>query len=106
MHQLLAKLLSKRNLKKEDLSAEEKGQFQQWQVVLTGEQVTVEKLAEFCHGQLEQIKSQMADLNNSDSKNTRLVLLLSVYTALLGAINAPAKERANLESYLNSLLKE
>lgn|SRR3990167_9529004 len=105
MHSLLSKLLQKRNIKHVDeLSNEEKDQFQRWQSVLTGERVTVDKVDLFIKGQIASIESQMKNLDNTPQKNERLILLFSVYKAISEALKAPEKEREVLEQYLTSLL--
>jgi hypothetical protein len=107
MHSLLSKLLQKREIKHvDDLDKEEKGQFIKWQTILTGEQVTVDKIGLFIKAQIISIESQMKNLDNTPQKNERLILLFSVYKAIGEALKAPEKEREVLENYLRSLLTE
>ena len=106
MHSLLARYLEKVGIKKViELAPEERVTFENWQRILSAnEEVTVDKLAEFCRGQLASVEQQMSNLDNKSAKNDRLVLLHSVYKALLGAMESPMKQRESLEKYLTGLL--
>lgn len=103
MHQLLEKLLKKRNVEVKDLTPEEKVDFDKWQRILT-EDVSVDSVSKFCRAQLDMIEMQMRDLNTSKEKLERLVVLFSVYSALNKLLNSPKAEREVLEKYLNSML--
>lgn len=116
MNNLLARYLEKLGYKSidelsdvpmPDNSPTEKNVFQKWQKILSSnEDVTVDNIKELCERQLSQIEEQMKDLENSDIKNNRLVILHTVYKTILKAISSPITERAQLEVYLNSLLTQ
>ena len=103
---ILAKLLQKRGIKSaDDLKPEERVDFDRWNKVLSSEgEVTVQKIADFCRGQKKLIEAQWRSFDNAPLKNERLVLTHTVYSAILEAIEAPQKERENLERHLNQLL--
>ena len=103
MHRLLSDLLRKRNLTQIDLSSEEKQEFHRWQAVLDQE-VTVEKIQEFCRIQKELIEGKWADLDSSKLRNERLLMLHTVYGKILRLIDSTNAERKSVEEELNSLL--
>lgn len=106
MHPLLAKVLAKKNIKEvKDLSMDDKLAFDNWQRILSTEEITVDKIKGFCENQIKVIEGQWKDLNNSHQKNERLILSHNVYSTLLNVILSPQKERENLEKYLIDLLK-
>lgn len=114
MHPLLAKLLQKRNVKSiDELSSEpmpdgsptDRQTFEQWQRILSEkEEITVEKVREFCERQIHNIQGQMKNLDNSPQKNERLILLLNVYTTMRDVLQSSQAERENLERYLQALI--
>ena len=105
MHLLLTKLLTKRGIKdKENLSTEEKKDFERWEKILSGGEVTVEKISRFCEAQIQAIETQWKNLDNDTKKNERLTMLHVVYSTIKKAINAPQVERVTFEEYLNQLI--
>lgn len=104
MHILLTKLLNKRGLKREELSQEEKTWFDEKQKILSGEEITIERVETFCKAQLGLIEDQFRNFENENRKNERLIVAHSIYSSLLKAIHAPKVERAQLEEYLNKLI--
>ena len=106
MHNLLSKLLTKRKVKHEELSAEEKQDFDRWEKILSSGEITVKKIEDFCKNQIVSIGNQMRSVDNSTQKNERLVTLYSVYSAILGLLSGPETEKEALERYLNDLLQK
>lgn len=104
MHILLQRILGKRQLKVEDLDSEEKSQFDKWNAVLVGEELTVEKIVEFCQRQKGLIEHQWETLDNSTTKNERLILLHTVYNKLTKLFTADERERRALEQHIETLL--
>lgn len=100
----VTKLLERRGLKHEDLSAEEKATMEQWRKTLSGGSITAKDVAVFCRIQLANIERQFKDLDATPTKQNRLVLLHSVYTSLMGLINNPQAEKEALEKYLDTLV--
>ena len=102
---ILDKILMKRGIKDvSELSEEERGTFENWKAVLSEENVTVEKIKEFCLLQIGMVEAQFKNLDNTAEKNGRLILLHSVYSSILGAIDGPAEQRKALEKHLTTLL--
>lgn len=103
---ILAKLLQKRGIKNTDeLKPEERADFDRWNRILSSEgEMTVEKIKSFCEGQKKLIEGQWRNFDNAPMKNERYVIAHSLYSMLLEAIDAPQKERENLERHLNQLL--
>ena len=112
MHALLSKLLSKRGVDKESLDTKplfqgapsEKEQFFQWEKILSGGDLTVDKIRDFCKDQIKAIEGQWKDLNNSKEKNERLILMHTVYSTIIKSIESPQAERESLEKYLINLI--
>ena len=104
MNNLLTRLLTKKKLTKDQLSPEEKADFQRWEVILSEGELTIDKIMNFCDAQLNIIEGQFKDLDRTEKKNERLILLHSVYKTLRNIGNATNKEKENLENYLNNLI--
>lgn len=105
MDNILSRLLGKRGIKDvSELAPEERGTFEEWKRILETEQVSPESLVEFCNGQLTLIEAKFGDVDNSDDKVRRLVLLHSVYASVRNLISSPKAEREALIRYLTSLL--
>lgn len=105
MSNILSKILGKRGIKDvSELAPEERGTFDEWKKILETENMGPEALLEFCTGQLGIIEAQFGDVNNSDEKVRRLVLLHSVYASIRNLINSPKAEREALITYLTGLL--
>ena len=100
--QTLTKLLTKRGIDDiEQLSPEEKEQFQKWKLILTGNTVTVDSLKEFCQSQIRVIESRC---DGVAPLTTLQQACIHVYINLLKAIEAPEAERESLEKYLTQIV--
>jgi len=107
MNAKLKKVLKKRGIEDvRQLSEEEALVFDKWNSVLSGESISVDKIKVFCETQISKIEEQWQVLDNSNTKNERLILLYTVYRNLIKIIVAPDVERENLEKYLTQLLTE
>lgn len=99
---LIDKLLGKRGIQKvEELAPEEQAQIRQWKVILSGENVTVDKIKEFCLSQIRVIESKcdgVTPLTNLQQAS------IHVYINILKAIEAPEAERKSLELYLTNII--
>ena len=103
MRGILAKLLTKRGINNiDDLSHEEKQTFENYERVLSKEQLTVEDITKFLETQVSIIEARWRDYA-TENKAT-LIPYHTVYKTLLEAIKSPQKERENLEAYLNQQL--
>ena len=105
MHGLLAKLLKKRGIESIDqLTSEEKQDFDAWEKILSKEELTIEDIKQFCKSQLEVIKSKWSNLDTETDKKKDLIPYFVVYSTLLQAIDSPKATRETLEIQLNQLL--
>ena len=105
MMPILEKLLKKRGINSiEELREDEKEVFDRWDKVLSDGDITLEKVVQFCNGQIASIEDRWKDLNAPQEKNERLIIHHTVYRTIRDIITKPQAERANLEKYLNSLL--
>ena len=104
MHNLLSKYFEKKKIDVVNLTTEEKETFDSWESILAPGDLTVEKIAEFCGQQEKLIKAQLKNLDNSTEKNERLILLMTVWSAVQDLINAPDRERESMELFLQQLI--
>ena|SRR3990167_7964849 len=111
MHNLLSQLLQKRGITKKDLdtkpiipgAASEKDQFERWEQLLNGEEVSIKNIEDFCKYQIGQIEKKWENLEAVH--NERLVIAHTIYRTILKAISAPKVEREALEKYLAQLIQ-
>lgn len=105
MHKLLYELLRKRKIETiDDLSTEERKDFENYQHILDGQNITVEKIKEFCERQVKIIEDVYASGDRTDKQDMFSRASLHVYLNLLKAIEAPEAERKNIEQYLTNLI--
>ena len=105
MHQLIEKLLKKKEINNvSELSTEEKDTYDKWSGILT-EEISVDTILTFCRNQIALIESQFANAENSTQKNERLIRSYVILKGLINVITAPKAERTTLEKYLNELLQ-
>ena len=100
----LARLLEKRGIKREELSKEEETQFKQWELTLSGGEVTVGSIRDFCNRMVDVIETKWRDFEYQNKE--KLLPYHGVYKAILGIIDGPKVERENLEKYLNQLIEQ
>lgn len=105
MHKLLAQLLEARKIKTVDeLSEEEKTDFDRWNSILSDRDITVDSIKEFCSAQIKGIELQWKDLDNAAVKNERLAIMHTVYRSILELIDSPVEERKYVEKHLQELI--
>ena len=104
MHNLLSKLLDKRKVKIDDLSKEEKLDFDRWERILSSGEITLDKIKLFATGQIGTIEANWKNLDNTKEKNEKLITMHCVYKALLESMTANETERETLEKYLIDLI--
>jgi hypothetical protein len=106
MHQLLSRLLQKRGIKDpQELTTEEKVDFEKWQLVLNKEELTTEDIKIFCQMQIGKIEARWADLGTENAKKAELIPFHTCYKLLLSAISSPKSAREAVEQQLNQLLQ-
>lgn len=103
---ILSKLLTKRGITREELSTEEKEEFNQWEKILKKEELTIGDLKNFMGQQVDLIDTKWRDYGLSDKKKAELIPYHTVYKVLLGAISAPQQERSQLIQYITNLIKQ
>ena len=114
MHSLLSKLFQIRNIKDfDDLdntrlpdgSPSERENFEEWNRILSIEDLTTEDLGKFCQSQIDIIESKWADFKVTNERKSELIPYHTVYKALLAAIKGPKVSRESVEKQLLELLK-
>lgn len=104
MHGLISRILDKRKIDSvEELEPEERSQIRQWNIVLSGESVTIDTLREFCRSQISLIEDRADGVIPLTMIQQACI---HVYKNLLKAIEAPEAERKSLELYLTQLINE
>ena len=104
MKDILNKILARRGLKLEDLDKEEKKTFDQWDKVLSKDELTLEDIKEFCKAQCSIIENKWKSYDIDQSKKAEMISYHVVYKTLLAVIESPKVEREGLERNLNQLL--
>lgn len=106
MYEVITNLFKRRGITDiQQLSPEEKIDYDRWTKILSEGEVSVESIKKFCNNQIGIIESKLRDMSNTNEKNERLIIQFNVYKSILGSIEAPRQEREQLEVYLNSLIK-
>lgn len=106
MHSLLGKLLRKRNIESVDqLDAEERAEFDNYDRVLSKRELTLDEVKNFCKSQVGIIESKWRDYGVDQSKKVELLPYYTVYKTLLQVIDSPQTEREGMEQYLTQLIK-
>jgi mRNA-degrading endonuclease HigB of HigAB toxin-antitoxin module len=106
MHSLLTKLFSKKGIKDaNDLIPEEKKTFENWNAILSKEELTIEEVKDFCKAQVDIIENKWRDYGLEQSKKAELIPYYTVYKTLLLAIESPKSAREALEKQLTEYLK-
>lgn len=104
MNNILTRYLQSRKLDIAKLEPDELKTFKEWDLILSEDPITTEKIKEFCEIQIGIIEAKQENLDNSYELTERLVLLHVVYTKLIRLITSPKKEREGLEKYIQSLI--
>lgn len=104
MHELINKLLKKRGVTFEQLDESERAQLEKWKSILSGKEVTLQDVQEFCDRQITLIEMKF-DIGNTSVLNDRLVLLHSVYRKLKSVVSDNSeKKREKLEAELTAMI--
>jgi len=111
MNPLLEKYLEKKGIsdvnelkEDDDPNLNERTTFDNWEAVLSGTEVTVDTISEFCESQITLIENLWENLENTPEKNERLILMHVVYRKFLKLITAAEKKRAEVEAQITALL--
>ena len=105
MKGILQKLLYKKGIESIDqLSPEEKSIFDNWEKVLSKDELTIDDVKEFCKTQCEIIEGKWKDYEMPNTKKAEMIPYHTVYKTLLQVIDSPRSAREQLEQHLNQLL--
>ena len=114
MHSLLSTLFKKQKIKDfDDLdntrlpdgSPSERENFEEWNRILSVEDLTTEDLGKFCQSQLDIIERKWGDFKITNEKKAELIPHHTVYKAILAAIDGPKVAREAIEKHLIELIK-
>ena len=106
MKDILSRILQKRGLSSVDeLDKDEKQTFQEWQAVLTKDELSTQDIRNFCQSQISVVEGKWADLNTSNEKKAEMIPYHTVYKLLLSAIDSPKASREALEKNLIQLIQ-
>jgi hypothetical protein len=104
---IIQSILQKKGVSKlTELTPDEKVEYDRWQSIVDGNEVTIEKMREFCASQIRLIEGRYASGDTTDKQDTFLRASLHIYLNLLDMINSPEITRVNLEKHLTQLLKQ
>ena len=105
MKDILNRLLGKRNLKVEELDKEERKTFEEWDKVLSKEELTTQDIKIFCQQYLDKIETLWADYGIEQSSKAELIPYHSFCKTILKVVDSPKAQREALERHLEQLLK-
>lgn len=106
MHQLLDRLLKHRGIGSPlELNPEERATFDEYQSVLSKEELTLEDVKQFCASQVEIIEAKWTDYALESERKSELLPYYTVYKSILNAITAPKLMREAVEQQLIQLTK-
>lgn len=103
MDNILSKLLLKKGIKNVDeLTEEERADFENWRKILKEEDVSVKGILGLCEVQLAKIEMQFEEVGKPDVNAKDLILLHTVYSKIINLINSPKVAREALIKQLES----
>jgi hypothetical protein len=107
MHPLLAKWLQKLKVNNiSELDVNEKQTYDNYNMILSGGEITVDKILELCKAQKKIIENNYSNPDNSVDKDKVLKAGLGIYNTLIRLIEAPQSEKVALEQELNKLISQ
>lgn len=102
---LIKAFFEKKGIEKiSDLKPDERIEYDRWQAIIDGTEVTVEKIREFCKYQVKLIEEKFASGDNTDKQDAFFKASLHIYINILKLIEASEEDRKNLEKHLSSLI--
>ncbi len=106
IHSLLTKLFEKRGIQGfDELDEDEKTTYEQWQSVLSKDELTAKDIREFCKTQVDNIEAKWGDYNVDQSRKAELIPYHTVYKKIFTAIDSPKQMREALEKSLIQLIE-
>ena len=106
MKDILSRLLGKRKITLDDLDKEEKKTFEQWNAVLSKEEITIEDVKAFCQHYIENIETLWADYGIEHGRKAELIPYHSFCKTFLKVVDSPKIQREALEKNLLQLLEQ
>jgi hypothetical protein len=107
MHNLLSKYLEKLKIKNvTELEPEEQKVYEEWEKVLSKEELSIKDFKQFCEAQVGAIEAKWKDLNLEQSKKAELIPYHTVYKTLLAVVDGPKAAREALENSLQQLINQ
>lgn len=107
MTNILSRFLEKKGIiNLNELSPEEKATYDNYEAVLSKEELTLEDVKDFCKAQLTKIEEKWRDLNLESFKKADLIPYHTVWKSILLAIESPKVVRESLEKQLTELIKQ
>jgi hypothetical protein len=104
---LINKIFERKGITKiTELSPDEKVEYDRWQAIMDGSEITVAKIKAFCEFQVKTIEGKYATGESTDKQDTYLRASLHIYLNLIKLIDSPEIERGNLEKYLTTLITQ
>lgn len=105
MHNLIEKIFKKRGIADaNDLSEEEKRDFDNWQKILSKDTLTIEDLRQFLQNQIDVITGKWQDYSLENTKKAEMIAYFTCYKTILQVLDSPKQAREQLEQQLNLLL--
>ena len=104
MHKLLSDVIQKLGLKTGEMTEEEKQTFDTWNHVLSEDEITVERVAEFCERMQFAIESKWTNKYRDRTNDPFLADIHSVYGTIKRLITSKKSEREALEVQLQKML--
>ena len=88
-----------------ELTPEEKVIFDNYDAILSKENMTIDDVKQFCEIQISVITAKWRDYGMENNKKAELIPYFSVYSSLLNLIDSPQAARKRAEEELNKLTK-
>lgn len=103
---LIQKVFDRKGISKiTELTPDERVEYDRWQAIIDGSEITVEKIREFCESQVKIIENKYATGETTDKQDVYLRASLHIYLNLIKLLDSPEVDRNNLEKYLTNLIR-
>ena len=102
---ILSRLLEKRGVTEDELSGDEKVQFNQWKKTLSEEEISVDKIKEFCQKMVGVVEGKWRSWDLTNEQKAQMLPYHTVYKAIIDVINGSKVEREQLEEFLQKLIE-
>ncbi len=103
---MIDELLTKVNLKYEDLNSSEKETLNVWMEALQKGQLSVEKIKEYISAMREAVENEVAKSDLGSKQDLFLKARLRNYLLLESFLSTPAKAKEQIENAISSMTKK